>query len=1110
MTKSNSRGIRQALRAGALVVGISVGLAALAEDAGSRVQYIDRVLGAHTLDVQEEVIRDAAERAGTLDAITAREDGRVVLEAGGEPLPYNATLMAGRYVIDLYGALNFLTQPEIELPDHPHVERIRTSLYALEPHLVTRVVLDLANAEVTPWLARAEEGLHITFNENPEAMSPQVRLEHELEAAAARASLFAAEVTEPWMRHAHRVEQSASQLRDAATNSRELMKKASEYLEPVNAADSQAVEALDDLTAVLTGHLEMAERLERERIEPFREEARRQREEAQRATETVRRYVAAQRGFLDGFRGAEDAEGLHAAVDRLQRLCGDLVSTEFAALEDNRESARPKSAEILDEAAALIVAIEREAADTESLLAGWSEETPSDDSHPGEERGVELALDTLGEALAAVQHDQPPAGAGLTETPERASSSSSPRRIFQQAADEMGEDGYEERLTALSRELEAVQSAQVDLAAARQIALAATEGDLEPLEAEDFDSEHMDPWGQWEMDDAADPDAEPEIDIEVSSEPDGDEDILPEDEDPIPSREIPQIPTTAGVYETLPAPERAERPDYDPHNDPLFQPVDIDFREMELANVVALLAQRARVNVVAGTELSGTVTARLRNVPLQQALEIVLQMNDLGIMEEDGVFRIVPYMEAQAANRITETVKLDQAKASEITRTLDSVVMGDRNAQLINFTANEATNLVLVSGPPRQVARYVELIRELDVSKPTLPTITHAIKLNHMEPQEALPVVESMLSADGGYANVDTRGRHLVVTDIPVVIEQINQLMRDIDIPAKQVAIEAMIVDAVLSDASQTGVNWLLDMVRRRSGDNREQVLFDANLGSPGAPDLDAGILEFAVLSSDINFAGAIAAEVQSANAKILANPVVVTVENEAAEISISEEYPYQQITQSTTGPPMATTAFKEIGVTLDVTPRVTHENDIIVSVDAKQSSVSGITPDGIPIEEKREATSTLRTGDGQTIFIGGLRDVADRQRINKVPIVGDIPVLNFMFRHTDIEKSYTELMIFLTTRVMEDALPPLTERQQEWHDQLYEYDKVPDTQRDILRGIFRPNELREPAWGSSEERKKHQPIYPQDDGAEEDGSSNPETQVETPARANSVLIPSD
>ena len=1097
MTKSNSGRRIQGWRVGALVMGIGFGLAALAEGGESRIAYIDSVLETQTVEAPDEVIRDAVERAGTLDAIAARESGDVVLETGGDVLPYHAAFTDGeRYVIDLYGALSFLAGPDMELPDHPHVGRIRTSLYALEPHLVTRVVLEL-EGEATPWLARAEEGLRVSFYENPEDLSPHARLEQELEAAAARAALLAAEVTEPWMRNACQVAQSASRLDEAAANSRELLRKADELLEELKPADSAAAKSLEEFTAALTAHIEKAERLEEDVFEPFWNEARTRREEAQRATETVRRQVAAQRGFLDSFGGAQEAEALHDAVDRLKRLCDELVRAEFAELEQKREDAKPESTEILTEAGALIAALEEEAADTESLLAGWPHMSPGERG-PEEDEGVKLALDGQDEVLAAGQ---------------------SPRQIFQQAADDMGENGYEDRVTALSRELEAVQNAQVDLAAARQMPLAATEGDLEPMEAEEFDSEHLDPWGQWEMDDAADPDAEPEIDIEVSPEPEDEledpvEDEEELEEEPTPLREIPQVPTTLGVHETLPAPERAERPAYDPDNDPLHQPVDIDFREMELANVVGLLAQRAQVNVVAGTELSGTVTAKLRNVPLQQALEIVLQMNDLGIMEEDGVFRIVPYMEAQAANRITEAVKLDQAKVSEITRTLDSVVMGDRDAQLITFTANEPSNLVLVSGPPRKVAQYIELIKELDVSEPTLPTVTQAIKLNHLEPQEAMPVVESMLSADGGNVNVDTRGRHLVVTDIPVVIEQINQLMREIDIPAKQVAIEAMIVDAVLSDASQTGVNWLLDMVRRRSGDNREEVLFDANLGNPGAPDLDAGVLDFAVLSSDINFSGAIAAEVQSANAKILANPVVVTVENEPADISISEEYPYQQITQSTTGPPMATTAFKEIGVTLEVTPRVTHENDIIVSVDAKQSSVSGLTPDGIPIEEKREATSTLRTGDGQTIFIGGLRDVADRQRVNKVPIVGDIPVLNFMFRHTDIEKSYTELMIFLTTRVMEDALPPLTDRQQEWHDQIYEYDKVPDTQRDILRGIVRPNELREPAWGAPGERKKHKPFYDHDGEEEGNPSSGADAEVEEertePVLSGSVLVPAD
>ena len=228
-------------------------------------------------------------------------------------------------------------------------------------------------------------------------------------------------------------------------------------------------------------------------------------------------------------------------------------------------------------------------------------------------------------------------------------------------------------------------------------------------------------------------------------------------------------------------------------------------------------------------------------------------------------------------------------------------------------------------------------------------------------------------------------------------------------------------------------------------------------LGTVGADSLDAGILGFQILSSKWQFQGAIAAEVASRNAEILANPTVVTVENQAAQINIVQEYPYQQITQSTQGPPVSSTEFKPIGVSLEVTPRVTHEDDIIVNIMANQSSVSGVTDDGVPIEDKRQAETTLLTENGRTIFIGGLRDVYDRQEKSKVPVLGDIPLVNFLFSTTDVEKIHTELLIFLTCNVVGINLPELTPEQQFRHDKIDTIEDPPDAQRAAFRSLMHP-----------------------------------------------------
>jgi type IV pilus assembly protein PilQ len=262
----------------------------------------------------------------------------------------------------------------------------------------------------------------------------------------------------------------------------------------------------------------------------------------------------------------------------------------------------------------------------------------------------------------------------------------------------------------------------------------------------------------------------------------------------------------------------------------------------------------------------------------------------------------------------------------------------------------------------------------------------------------------------------------------------------------------------------------VLDLVRRRSrsGDlvgNLENLSFGGNLGNVGTEALNAGILNVGVIGRGFNLQASIAAETASGNSEILANPMVVTVENKPATISIVQEFPYQEITQTTQGPPVATTAFKDIGITLDVTPRVTNDDHVIVDLAAKQSSVSGLTQDGIPIEDKREASTTLRVADNETIFIGGLRNVSDRLDVSKVPVLGDIPVINFMFRNTDAQKINTELMIFLTCEILGESLPRLTAEQEIRHEAIHTHPRVPNAEQVMFRNLTHPDEMRDPMW---------------------------------------------
>ena len=499
---------------------------------------------------------------------------------------------------------------------------------------------------------------------------------------------------------------------------------------------------------------------------------------------------------------------------------------------------------------------------------------------------------------------------------------------------------------------------------------------------------------------------------------------------------------TPGEAEDAVAPAAApiSRPRKTYVGDPLEQLVDVDFREVDLTNVVAILALKADLNIIAGTQLTGVVTANLRQVPLRVAMETALRMNGLGMVEEEGIYFIVPYEEAAAVNRKTTMLTMERADAGEIKGVLDEIVSGIRDEAAINISSNPKTNTLVISAPKNRVDELIAMAHQLDVAEPVLPTVTEVIALNYANPKDLMPIVQKMLSPKGGEVEADERASHLIVTDLPIVVEQVAQVVKKLDIATKQVLIETMVVDAVLSDEADTGVQWIIDSVQRfsrreaalgangRAVGNLQELNFLSDLEALQNP---AGLMNFGVLTGSIDWRGLIQLEVRNRNAHLVSNPILTTLENEPAEISISQEIPYIEIQQTGAGGSQTNTQFKEVGTVFTVTPKVSNDDTIITTIEGKESNLFGEFQ-GVPIEDKREVSSTMRMGNGQTIFVGGLRKNSATSSTKKIPVLGDVPVVNFLFRNNQRVEQINELMVFLTCTVVPDDIPELTPYQKD------------------------------------------------------------------------------
>jgi general secretion pathway protein D len=196
-----------------------------------------------------------------------------------------------------------------------------------------------------------------------------------------------------------------------------------------------------------------------------------------------------------------------------------------------------------------------------------------------------------------------------------------------------------------------------------------------------------------------------------------------------------------------------------------------------------------------------------------------------------------------------------------------------------------------------------------------------------------------------------------------------------------------------------------------------------------------AGI-RFGWLNENIDVDLMLKAQAENIDAKLLANPRVLVLDNEKASIKIISEIPYQELTESALGGSIGTTAFREVGVELEVTPHLTREDIVRLRLKPKFSVVTGeVTVAGVgvsypqPVVDRREADTTLLIRNGQTVVLGGLRKKEVTKQINKVPLLGDLPLVGLLFRFTGEDTVTSELVVFITPRIVEQ--PVMTETEQ-------------------------------------------------------------------------------
>jgi MSHA type pilus biogenesis protein MshL len=473
-----------------------------------------------------------------------------------------------------------------------------------------------------------------------------------------------------------------------------------------------------------------------------------------------------------------------------------------------------------------------------------------------------------------------------------------------------------------------------------------------------------------------------------------------------------------------------------------YKPLSLDLREMDIVEVLKMLARQNNINLVIGKNVSGRVTASFKNVDFWQGLQTLLSTRDLAyakegdlveIMTESDYERIygVPFSKKTQTTRIA----LSHMTAKTAKDALESV-----RSKVGTITVDEVTNSLLIEDTPEALVQLKDLAQKLDT-----PQTYHVFRLNNASAEDILPKITPMVSHDYGNIQIDKRSNTVVVQDNPERIAQIADVINAFDTRNKAVLIEAKIVQITLNDNFQWGINWqgvnwtaIFNQLNgyHVTGQVVENLLLTSAASvTPGAvtaPGLTAtvGVMEKPNFQAVINFLDTLG------KTNLLSSPRVMALNNQTAKIHVGDKVAKITTTLinagSTTTSPITTenVEFLDVGVKLSVTPTIGDDNTITMKVIPEVSSVESTitTADGsiIPVITLAEAEASLVVKDGVTVVLGGLMQENRSNTDTEVPFFGRIPLLGYLFRSRSKTVTKTELVIFLTPHIVTGDVVPL------------------------------------------------------------------------------------
>ncbi len=447
--------------------------------------------------------------------------------------------------------------------------------------------------------------------------------------------------------------------------------------------------------------------------------------------------------------------------------------------------------------------------------------------------------------------------------------------------------------------------------------------------------------------------------------------------------------------------------------------LSLNFQDVAVRSVLQVIGDFTGLNIVVSDTVTGSLTLRLRDVPWDQALDLVMQTRGLDLRKNGNVVFIAPKEE------LASKEKLELESKQQITDL-----------------------------EPLKTELYQLNYQKADTVQKMLTTGTSA--------QGGGAGLGGILSKRGN-AVVDSRTNLLMVQDIPSKLDEIRRLLQRLDIPIKQVMIETRIVVAddrfsrmlgarfgqqtatKLSSNTVIGSSGRTGQIDRVNRDGTVEFTSGAVPIATGIPpwrqavDTDPGVMnvnlpvgnaagQLALTFLNLGSGNMVNLELSAMEAnnrgKVVSNPRLVTSDNQRAVIEQGTEIPY--VTPGSGGAAIPAIAFKKAVLSLAVTPQITPDNRIIMALEIKKDSIGervAVLGGSIPSIDTKSLSTQISVNNGETAVIGGIYEEITRSDVTKVPVIGDIPYLGALFRNTSKQDLKTELLIFITPRVVTDSL---------------------------------------------------------------------------------------